>query len=302
MASRNLAPAIVAALVYVLFDTESASAWGPGVHVALGTQVLGHAAWLPAAVAAVITRYARDYLYGTLAADVVFAKRLSAVKQACHHWSTGFAVLDRACTDRGRAFAYGYLSHLAADTVAHGKYVPHQLAVTRSTISFGHFYWEMRADAAIEPSVWKKVAAVSAGNYTDHDGVLAGLLTDTLLPFDANQQLFNGINRLCRRKSWRRTVAMWERCSRYPLPQDLLARYHSECLDRTMCLLTSLEQSALLLEDPNGTAAFAYIRAHRREVRRLKRRGLPPRRRVHEAAASHAPAAWPTAPALAWAQ
>ncbi|HUU84049.1 MAG TPA: zinc dependent phospholipase C family protein [Phycisphaerae bacterium] len=294
MSFRNLAPAIVAALIYTLLDTDSASAWGPGVHVALGTQILEQAALLPAAIAGLITRFAGDYLYGTLAADVVFAKRLSAIKQFCHHWSTGFAVLDRASTDRGRAFAYGYLSHLAADTVAHGKYVPYQLAVTRSTVNFGHVYWELRADATVEPEAWNRVRAISAGSYGDHHGVLAGVLTRTFLPFDANQELFFRINRLCGRSSWQRTMAVWERCSRYPLSPALLARYHSECIDRTICLLTSMRRSPLLLEDPNGTAALAYIRAHRREMRRLKRRGLPRRQRIRETAASHAPAIWPT--------
>jgi len=43
-----------------------------------------------------------------------------------------------------RAFAFGYLAHLAADTVAHNYFVPRQLAVTSSTSSLGHSYWESR--------------------------------------------------------------------------------------------------------------------------------------------------------------
>jgi hypothetical protein len=154
----------------------------------------------------------------------------------------------------------------------------------------------MRADVTVDPAVRERVRQVTAGNHADHHFVLAGLLTRTLLPFDANQHLFNGINRLWQRKTWRRTMAVCDRYSRYPLEADLLARYQSECLDRTMCLLTSLRRSPLLLEDPNGTAALAYVRAHRREIRRLKRRGLPGRRRISETAASHAPTPWPTEP------
>jgi len=269
------------------------------MHISLAGDVLNHAAWLPAAVAGVITRYARDYLYGNLLADVVFAKRLSKVKQFCHHWTTGFAILDRAGNERGRAFAYGYLSHLAADTVAHNKYVPRQIAVSRSTVSFGHLYWEMRADVTVGPSAWDRVDEALVGRYRDHHRILAELLTRTFLPFDANRHLFLRVNRLVGRRGWRRTMAVWEQCSRHPLPGDLLQDYRRECLDRTICLLTRLRRSPLLLEDPNGAAALAYVRAHRRELRRLKRRGLPPRQRITEAAASYAPTAWEPALAVA---
>ena len=295
MRSRNLLAAVVAAVVYLLFDTDVALAWGPGVHVALASEVLSRAAWLPAAVAGLITRYGRDYLYGNLAADLVFAKRLSRVKQFCHHWSTGFTVLDRARDDQGRAFAYGYLSHLAADTVAHGKFVPHQIAVTRTTVSFGHLYWEMRADVTVGSAVWQQVDEALTGDHDDHHALLAELLTDTFLPFDANRQLFTGLNRLVGRKSWQRTMSMWERRSRHDLPSTLLDGFLAESLDRTMCLLTSLCRSPVLSEDPNGTAALAYLRAHRRQLRRLRRRGLPPGQRVWETAASYAPATRPTA-------
>ncbi|MCP4250978.1 MAG: zinc dependent phospholipase C family protein [bacterium] len=292
MNPKNVAPAVVAAVLYLLFDTPTAYAWGPGVHLSLGGQVLQQAAWLPAAVGALLTRYAVDYLYGNLAADVVFAKRLSKVKQFCHHWSTGFTLLDRAADDRGRAFAYGYLSHLAADTVAHGKYVPRQIAVSRSTVNFGHVYWEMRADVTVGPEVWARVDRVMAeGHRADH-GLLAELLKATFLPYSTNRQLFQSINRVAGHTQWRRTMAWWERCSRHPLPKDVLDGYFGECLDRTMCLLSSLQRSPLLHEDPNGTAALAYLRAHRREIRRLKRRGLPALHRINEAAASYAPTAW----------
>jgi hypothetical protein len=297
MNSRDFLPAAVAAVVYLLFDAELAYAWGPAVHATLGSEVLGQMAWLPAAVAAVVTRCARDFLYGNLAADMVFAKRWSRVKQFCHHWSTGFALLDRAETDRDRAFAYGYLAHLAADTVAHGKYVPRQIAVTRSTVNFGHVYWEMRADAALGPTAWKRVDQIMAADNRGHHATLAEVLTETFLPFGANRQLFVGIHRLVSHRNWQRSLRAWQRRSRHHLPAKLLQGYLDESRERILCLLTLQRQSPVLFEDPNGTAALTYIRAHRRQLRRMRRLGLPHADRIHEAAASHAPASWQT-PAL----
>jgi hypothetical protein len=292
MKSRQWMVAIVAAMVYVLFDSKQALAWGPGTHTALGLQMLTQAAWLPAAVAAAITRFSIDFLYGNLAADVVFAKRLSKVKQFCHHWSTGFALLDRAQTERSRAFAYGYLSHLAADTVAHGKYIPYQVAATGTTVNFGHLYWELRADSLCDPRVWPTTEKVLRIKHEPHHGELRSLLTRTFLPYGANRQLFEGVNWLVLRPTWRHAVSAWDRWSRHDLPADLLSSYHSECLDRIQCLLTRERESPLLHEDPNGTAALAYVGEQRRQIRRMKRRGYFDPNRACEAAASHAPGLW----------
>ena len=142
--------------------------------------------------------------------------------------------------------------------------------------------------------MWDRLEEVLAGNYHGHHRTLETLLTSTFLPYRANRQLFHGINRLAQRRTWHRTVNAWERYSRFELSPELLEAYHSETLDRTMCLLSSLRRSPILFEDPNGNAAFAYVRDHRRALRRLQRRGLPPKQRIHEAAASHAPGAWVT--------
>ena len=68
---------VAVGLACVLGGTERAFAWGPATHVGLATSVLDHLALLPTAVAAVLGRHAIAYLYGNIAADVVFAKRLS---------------------------------------------------------------------------------------------------------------------------------------------------------------------------------------------------------------------------------
>ncbi|MBI4716266.1 MAG: hypothetical protein HY763_00515 [Planctomycetes bacterium] len=105
--------ALVVLVLALLGDVPAAFAWGPAVHVGLGGEVLGRLSLLPAAVAALLARHTAAYLYGSIAADIVFAKRLSRIKQFCHHWSTGFRLLDSAAGEEQRAFGWGYLSHLA---------------------------------------------------------------------------------------------------------------------------------------------------------------------------------------------
>lgn len=283
----NLSLAVV--LFFLLGCADEVLAWGPATHVSLATEVLANLSLLPAAVAAVLARHKLAYRYGNIAADVVFAKRWSRVKQFCHHWSTAFRVHDAAADEKAKAFAYGYLSHLAADTVAHGKYVPRQIVISRSSVNFGHFYWEMRADAAQADASWSLLQRTLRRDHAHHHRELERHITDTFLPYELNRMFFESMNALAVRQTFRRTVSAWHRYSRIELPSGLMDGYRAECLDRIYQILSQGARSALLREDPNGTSALMQLRVRRREERRLKRRGLPVERRLLEASVGLAP-------------
>jgi hypothetical protein len=273
------------AVIYVLIDAAEAYAWGPATHARLALDVLGQAALVPSAIAALLARRAASYIFGTIAADVVFAKRMSRVKQFCHHWSTGFKLLEHARDEHDQAFAYGYLSHLAADTVAHNKYVPRQLSVTRTTMNFGHLYWEMRADVLVDGDTWRLMEQVLAGDHEQHHRVLAEQLTATLLPYEYNRRLFDRINRVVGRDYWQACMRVWYRCSRWELCGDLVQQYREESVERILSILQEGASSWVVREDPNGTAALRQARMHRRGLQP----GPASARRVHEVAAALAP-------------
>src|SRR5262249_3888439 len=79
-------------LIFIALPTAHAFAWGPATHVKPASDVLENAGLLPVAIGAILKKCRRDYIFGNIAADVVLAKRLSRVKQFCHHWATGFAI------------------------------------------------------------------------------------------------------------------------------------------------------------------------------------------------------------------
>ncbi len=289
MRSRWTISIMTVGAALLVFGVSDAWAWGPATHTHLAADVLKQLALLPAGIAAILARHAGSYIFGSIAADVVFAKRMSRIKQFCHHWSTGFRFVEHAETDADRAFAWGYLSHLAADTVAHNKYVPRQLTVTRSTLNFGHVYWEMRADAMLPNVTWKTMEDTLAADHEHHHQLLATELTATLLPYHFNRRLFDRINRTVARRYWQTCMNVWHRCSRWDLCHLMLAQYHQESIERIMSLLKQGQQSPVLREDPNGAAALHEARLRRREYRQLKFRGLPTARRAYEAAAGLAP-------------
>ncbi len=282
---------LATAIVLLLVLPNDAFAWGPAMHVGLADGMLERLGMLPAGVAAILARHRIAYVYGNIAADVVFAKRWSRVKQFCHHWSTGFRLHGNATTDMERAFSYGYLSHLAADTVAHGKYVPRQIVVSGCTMNFGHLYWELRADAVQGESTWRRLEHVLGYDHDAHHDTLARHMTDTILPYDINRMLFDRLIALAIRPGFRRTIGVWNRRSRWHLCPELLDGYRSECLDRIMSILSQGDQSPLLREDPNGTSALMQVRARRREARRMLRGGLSAHHHMREVSRGWAPRA-----------
>lgn len=284
---------IVLAIAFVLLSPGVSLAWGPATHIKLASDILAHLELLTPALAALLAKYARDFIFGNIAADVVFAKRLSRIKQYCHRWDTAFEILDAARTEPIRAFAYGYLTHLAADTVAHNKFLPRQMTLTRSTMSFGHLYWELRADSAIGTHYWDQLRQVLDGSFEQHETVLAEKLTDTLLPFQWNRAIFYRLNAVLSRKGWIRTMDAWYRRSRWDLPDSVLADYRGECLDRALDVLARLQDSPVTQEDPNGTTAIGHTRVQRRQHRKMARAGILFPHVLTEATAKHAPVVSP---------
>lgn len=276
-------------VLVLLGSADSVYAWGPATHVAIGAEVLARLALLPAAVAALLARNAAAYLYGTIAADVVFAKRLSRVKQFCHHWSTGFSLLERSQSDSSRAFALGYLSHLAADTVAHGKYVPRQIALSGASVNFGHFYWELRADCVADTAAWTRLKGLMAQDFDEHHRTLSAHLKGTFLPYPLNRKLFHGINATALNPLHRRAVTAWSSLSKHDLSPSLVAAYREECVDRTLSLLSEERHCAILRDDPNGTASLTQTRIALRGLRRQMRRGFDRRAIAREFTAAWGP-------------
>lgn len=95
--------------------------------MALGEGVLASLYLLPPVVRAIIESHPLHFLYGSIAADISFAKKYVPEGRHCHHWHVGEEILAAADSPRFTAVGYGYLAHLTAATV-------------------GHTYWEHRMD------------------------------------------------------------------------------------------------------------------------------------------------------------
>ncbi|MFO7785611.1 MAG: zinc dependent phospholipase C family protein, partial [Desulfatiglandales bacterium] len=138
-------------LVLDLIFSSSAWAWGAAVHTAIACHILENTAHLLADVGAVIRAYPLEYLYGSLSADFFVGKGQKQKTGHSHNWETGSRCLAEAADDREAAYAYGFLSHLAADVVAHNYFVPNLIHRASTWKRMGHIYWEARVDLHLGP-------------------------------------------------------------------------------------------------------------------------------------------------------
>ncbi|MDH4226344.1 MAG: zinc dependent phospholipase C family protein [Deltaproteobacteria bacterium] len=256
----------------MLFPSE-ALAWGPATHLELGTSVLRSAAELPPGVYALIQNYSHDFLYGNVSADIVVGKNFTEELKHCHNWRFGFKLLKKAKTDSQRSFAYGYIAHLAADTVAHNNFIPEMLIRTFSTRIHRHVYWEMRFDALVNKAVWKIPAEMERKIHTDNDALLASTLEGTPLSFGTNKTIFSGIMNLHRIKRWHAMIGLMSKISVWDLDTDMKERYFNAAFERIMDVLNNGEDAASLKHDPTGKASLKAAKTARSRLKRLKNGG-----------------------------
>jgi hypothetical protein len=258
----------VAALLVLMVTPTDAWAWTPGTHVFLGDAVLRHLSLVPSSVAELLTAYPADFLYGSIAADTSIAKKYAEVGRHCHSWHVGLEIHDDAESPALRAFALGYLSHLAADVVAHNFFVPRQLAVTSSTAALGHSYWESRIDTHIGEHWPRRARELLRLDHSLADQHLDRILSPTLFGTPTNRRIFRGMVYVTDTDSWQRIFQLVSENSRWDLGDADVGRYLARAFDYIIDLLNRWDGSEPLGFDPSGDAPLKAAKQVRRQARR----------------------------------
>jgi hypothetical protein len=264
---------ILGIIFFLLLIPHAAWAFGPAAHFELSLNIVHDLSWLAPALALLLRRHSRDFLYGSIAADITFAKNLVPYYRHCHNWQVGFEVLSQAKQDETRAFAWGYLSHLAADTVAHNYFVPYKNIEYFRMRYAPHVYWEMRFDMLASADVWPTIRSFSSRRYRHHDNHLENILKGSLLPFRVNRRIFSGIMLAGNILSWQRAVTLHTRRTRYILTAEEAVEAKTLALGRIRDLLKNGANSEVLHADPSGQRTLLIARDVRKRLRALDREG-----------------------------
>ncbi len=217
------------------------------------------------------------YLYGCVGADIVQAKFYAkSIATHCHRWAVAWAFVERARTGGQRAFAWGYMTHLAADIISHNHFVPANLLRSFDKRTLGHAYWEARADSVQRRRHWRLVHEVLSGDYGDCDTLVEEIVEDTLFSFTTNKRIFDSLMAVSKLERWQLLVKNLAGRSRLPLSRHTVDRYNEACLRCALDLLGQGRNSFTQLKDPTGKDVLRRAIALRRRLRTLKReRRLP---------------------------
>jgi hypothetical protein len=262
--ATRAAIAFLAIAVLGLVHPHHLFAWTPGTHIYLAEGVLQRLQLLPPAIADLLRAFPYDYLYGSIAADTSFAKKYAPAGRHPHAWHVAQEIHDRAPGDALKAFGLGYLSHLAADVVAHNHFVPRQLVLSRGPSGVAHAYWEARIETVIGTHYSRSATDLLRMDHDRADQHLDTILSPTLFSVPTNRKMFRGMVRLTEQRAYQATIRMAEEYSRWPLADEDIERHMDRSLDHVVQVLKG-DDADVRLADPSGYTALARAREVRRE-------------------------------------
>ena len=262
------AAVVAGALLLLVLLPSDAYAWTPGTHVYLGEAVLRSLTTLPGTIAELLQAFPYDFLYGSIAADTSMAKKYVPTGRHCHSWTVGLEIHSEAPDGPLRSFALGYLAHLAADAVAHNHFVPKQLAVTASTSSVGHSYWESRFETHLGPACARQARDLILLDHSRADALLDRILSPTIFSTQTNRRIFRGMVHVADNEGWQRIFGLMTENSRWDLTDVEVSRYLDHAYDSIIDFLIKFERSRPYKLDPSGDEALRRAKLVRREALR----------------------------------
>ena len=251
-------------MVALALVPSAAHAWTPGTHIFLGEAIMRSLSVLPHATAELLAAFPYDFLYGSIAADTSVAKKYAPAGRHCHSWNVGLEVYDRARDEPLRAFALGYLAHLAADVVAHNFFVPRQLTITSSTAALGHSYWESRFESHLGEGHSRRAREVILLDHGRSDDLLDRVLSPTIFSTHTNRRIFRGMVYVTDTDSWQRIFQVMKENSRWDLVDDAVGAYVAYAFDFVVDFLVRADASDPYKLDPSGERALKLAKRVRR--------------------------------------
>ncbi|MGC8756009.1 MAG: zinc dependent phospholipase C family protein [bacterium] len=243
--------------------------WGPMSHIDLATEVLNYSQLLVPQIMELIKNFPYDFLYGNIGADIVIGKNLTDYEYHCHNWLVANQIFKSAKNDHQKAFAYGYISHLAADVIAHNYFVPTMIVSMHRKRIFPHSYWEMRFDKLVENKVIKIIEETFRFRHKDDNELLKNTLEKTILSFSTNKNIFNGIMFVNRKRILRNMLNGLTSDRKWKFSQKQFEMYRLYSIDAIFDVLNTGDKSVYTKFDPTGIEIIDIAMQIRKQLNRL---------------------------------
>lgn len=263
------------ALIFLclVFPTE-AFGWAPATHLFYAKEILSFSHLLPVSLGRLLQEFRVDFLYGCIAADITIGKAYVEYLYNCHNFDVGLGLLNHAKTPPEKAFVYGYLSHLAADTVSHNYFVPFQnISQFSGRGSFVHAYWEVSVDQYYGEHAWMGIEEIIKNPRTHgHDQLLDEALKDTIFSFKTNKLLFSSMLAIQRLKKWQALVKKTDVISMGKVNPHHLAEYNRLALSAIILFLNETKKSPVYRVDPTGAEVISEATEIRAMLKKLEKK------------------------------
>ncbi len=257
---------IIAVLVAAIFIPDTAAAWGPSTHLLVGKHVLDAMSSANFPAGPLLTAYPLDFLYGSIFADMNLGKKFLFFARLAHNWRVGFRLLESAETEANRACAYGYLAHLAADTISHNEYVPIKLVEQYHQKGKGHIFFEVAFDAMLPYDPSRESKEIVREGSAKNDAFLEAVLTRTLLSFQTNRKIYRGILSF-NRNNGIRAIRRWRARSQTVVGHQEVEEYMKKIEETVQDFLLRERAGACYGMDPHGKAIIKQAIKLRRKLR-----------------------------------
>ncbi len=235
------------------FLSKGAWAWGPAIHTVISCTILDRIGQILPAIASMIGTYSLEYIYGSMAADFFLGRGNKWKEGHSHNWETGFQLLKEASDEREAAYAYGFLSHLAADVVAHNYFVPdliHRLSVWKR---IGHLYSEAVADRFVGPLYMRIARDVLSMEQLDCDKMLKSVIRRSRHGLRAKRHIFTQTVKISDYLYYLPKDPLTHHNNRYRISDEYLAFMIELSFRLVKDLLSFPDSSLCLYYDPIGS-------------------------------------------------
>lgn len=258
-------------LLLVVLLPSLAKAWGPGMHLECSDYLLQNLLLLAPAVRALLKKHPFAFIYGSVCPDMVLGKRFMRPEHNNHNWDVSLGLLDSASTPREKSFALGYLSHLAADTIAHNIYIPDRILGQFDRRRRNHVMQELIFDAQLGPEVWKTARAVARRPFPECEALLDRALPRTPLPKKVNLRVFRSGVVLVRLGGWQRIIQRLKKRWDGELPGSVMNSYLDEVHRTVIEFLNQPESAVCRNHSPAGRHVLPAAYSLRKTLKTLSR-------------------------------
>ena len=281
-----LLPLAAVALVILAWPSD-ALAWGPLAHLNFSAQALASLGTVQPGMRQVLQDFGDEFLYGSLAADIVVGKNMARYLYHCHNWRVGFNVFRHARPGGEQAFALGFLSHLAADTVAHNYFVPYKTVASYHKVNTRHAYWELRYDQRMDKQLSRLAKQVTTRAIRNHDDYLERMLYgSSVLPFRVSKQLFRSLLATARMGRFGQVSSLtFARERKLVLEPDLVKDTNDLAYRSIVGMLNEGERSEAARADATGARNIRLAQDLRKSLKQKTARRIILPRDAHEIAA-----------------